>query len=72
MKFGPLIKGMNRRNIPVNYRSLHPSGASVADCNFTIFNNNGHFPNAVRILQHLLEFCRVRMHIMIFCSIAIG
>ncbi|OGP55675.1 MAG: hypothetical protein A2Y65_02890 [Deltaproteobacteria bacterium RBG_13_52_11] len=58
-------------NLPVTYRQLNPSGASVPDFDLITFNDDGHLPGAFGVREHLLEPCGVLVDIVIH-SIAVG
>ena len=51
---------------------LDPSGAPVTDGDFIALDDNGHLPGPFRVLEHLLELCRVFVDIVIHGIIAIG
>jgi len=52
-------------NLPVTYRLLYPSAASVSDLDLCTFHDDRHLASAFGKLQHLLKPCRVLMDIII-------
>lgn len=73
IRFSPILsQGIYTRSAPVNYRYLDPSGASISYLDLITVNNNRYLPHAFRILHHLIESCRVYLHVIVLCGIAIG
>lgn len=56
---------LHTMNLPVTYRQLHPSAASVSDLDLCPFHDDRHLPGAFGKLQHLLEPCRVLADIIV-------
>jgi hypothetical protein len=57
---------------PVNYRPSDTSASSVADDGLASLNNDGHFPAAAGLLEHLIQLLCVCLNIEIDGFVAIG
>ena len=58
--------------IPVNYRPSDTSASSVADDGLAPVDNDGDFPTAAGMLEHLLQLFAICLNIEIDGFVAIG